>query len=121
MLPPIIHKLSALVRRRPREERRVAKRLTPGAMTPCQVRPAGGTATAAWIHNLSKTGVGIITPTALPVGTMIEIVMVNSAHTFSLSGQVKVVRCTRVVSGHFLLGGEFTNALQHDELIPFMV
>ena len=52
---------------------------------------------------------------------MIEIVIVNSAHTFALSGQVKVMRCTRVVSGHFLLGGEFTNALQHDELIPFMV
>ena len=52
---------------------------------------------------------------------MIDILMFNSAHTFSLSGQVKVVRCTRVVSGHFLLGGEFTNTLQHDELTPFMV
>ncbi len=122
MLPPIIHKLSALVRRRPRVERRAAKRLTPGAMTPCQVRPAGGDdATAAWIHNLSRTGVGIITPAALPPGTMIEILMCNSAHTFSLTGRVRVVRCMRVVSGHFLLGGEFTDALQHDELIPFMV
>jgi hypothetical protein len=122
MLPPIINKLSAYARRRPRQERRAAKRLTPGAMTPCQIRPSGDAATtAAWIHNLSKNGVGIITPTALPVGTMIEILMVNSAHIFALSSQVKVARCTRVVSGHFLLGGEFTNALQHDELVPFMV
>jgi hypothetical protein len=122
MLPPILHKIAALVRRRPREERRGAKRLTPAALTSCQICKTGDNqAYPAWIHNLSKTGVGVLTATQFPPGTRIQIVIINAAHTFALTGEVVVVRCSRVVSGNYLLGGEFTNALQHDEMVPFMV
>jgi hypothetical protein len=122
MLPPILHKIAALVRRRPREERRGAKRLAPSALTACQIRKAGDNQSyPAWIHNLSKTGVGVLTPTSFPAGTKIEIIIINAAHTFALTVEVVVVRCARVVSGNYLLGGEFTNALQHDEMVPFMV
>jgi hypothetical protein len=121
----IIRKISGLVRKRPAVERRLAKRLTPSALTPCLIRPAspavGREPEPAWIHNLSKTGVGIITPVAVLPGTMIRILMFNAAHMYTVSGEVKVVRCMRVVSGHFLLGGEFTDPLQHDAIVPFMV
>ncbi len=122
MLPPILHKIAALVQRRPRPERRGAKRLTPASLTPCQIRRAGEDKThPAWIHNLSKTGVAILTATEFLPGTMIQIVIINTAHTFALSGEVAVVRCTHVGNGNYLLGGEFTNELQHDEMVPFMV
>jgi hypothetical protein len=122
MLPPLLNKISALLQRRPRQERRVAKRLTPNAMTPCQIRVADDTEPfPALIHNLSKTGVGILSSKDLPQGTLIQIVITNAAHTFALSGAVKVMRNIRVVGGQYLLGGEFTNELQHDELVPFIV
>src|ERR1700730_2337101 len=92
MLPPILHKIAALVQRRPRPERRGAKRLTPTSLTTCQTRRAGEDKPhAAWIHNLSKTGVGVLTATEFPPGTMIQIVIINAAHTFALSGEVQVV------------------------------
>jgi hypothetical protein len=122
MLPPLLSKISALFQRRPREERRGAKRLTPNAMTPCQVHLADDSASfSAWLNNLSKTGVGILSPRDLPPGTLIHIVITNAASTFALSGAVKVMRNIRVVGGNYLLGGEFTNELQHDEMVPFFV
>jgi hypothetical protein len=122
MLPPLLNKISALVQQRPRKERRGAKRLTPGSLTPCQIRSAeDGDPQPAWIHNLSKTGVGILSPAPFPAGSLVQIVIINAAYTFALNGAIKVVRCTRVISGNYLLGGEFTNALQHDEIVPFML
>src|SRR5205807_9974208 len=106
----------------PRAERRSAKRLTPSALTPCHICRTGDKEQyPAWIHNLSKTGVGVLTATAFSPGTMIQIVIINAAHTFALTGDLKVMRCTRVVSGNYLLGGEFTNELQHDEIVPFIL
>ena len=122
MLPPLINKIALLMQKRPRVERRGAKRLSPSAMTPCQIRPTGGDKQyAAWIHNLSKSGVGLLTATEIPPGTLLQILIVNAAHTAALTSEVKIVRCTRVVSRDFLLGGEFTNALQHDEMVPFIL
>ena len=122
MLPPLLNKISALFQRRPRQERRGAKRLAPSALTPCQVRVGDDpTPFSALLHNLSKTGVGILSPKDLPPGTLIQIVITNAASTFALSGSVKVMRNIRVVGGQYLLGGEFTNELQHDEMVPFIV
>jgi PilZ domain len=122
MLPPLINKIALLMQKRPRVERRGAKRLSPNALTPCQIRPAGGDKQyAAWIHNLSKTGVGLLTSAEMPAGTHLQILIVNAAHTAALTSEVKIVRCTRVVSRDFLLGGEFINALQHDEMVPFIL
>jgi hypothetical protein len=32
-----------------------------------------------------------------------------------------VVRCFRVVSGDYFVGGQFDRQLRHDELMPFMI
>ena len=122
MLPPLLNKIASLMKQRPRVDRRVAKRLSPNNLTPCQIRQEGSdTPQSAWIHNLSNSGVGLISTVEVAVGTTIQILIVNAAHTAALSCQVKVVRSTRVVSGHYFLGGEFSNALQHDEMVPFLL
>jgi hypothetical protein len=122
MLPPLLHRIAALMTNRPRVERRGAKRETPGALTPCQIRRVGdSTSSAAWIQDLSKTGVGFLCSLECQPGTMLQIVIINAAHTFSLSGEIRVVRCSRAIHGKFILGGEFTNELQHDQMVPFIL
>ena len=122
MLPPLLNKIAAFMHKRPRVERRGAKRESPCALTPCQIRRVGdSTPSAAWIHNLSRTGVSFICDLECQPGTLLQIVIINAAHTFSLAGEIKVVRCSRFISGKYLLGGEFTNELQHDQMVPFIL
>jgi hypothetical protein len=122
MMTPILTKLSSLVGKRSRMERRAFRRLTPGHLTPCQVRnPGAGAPRPAWVHNLSLRGAGILTEDEYPEGTRVSLLLVNSAHTFALSIEMVVVRCFRVVNGDYFVGGQFARELRHDELMPFMM
>jgi len=122
MLPPLFDKISSLLKPRSRAERRGAKRQMPNALTPCQIRPLeGGVEHEAWIHNLSMTGVGLLSTVELKPGTTIQVLIVNTAHTAALTCAVKIVRAIRFVGGNYLLGGEFLNPLQHAEMVPFLV
>src|SRR5205809_3203324 len=119
MLPPLFSKITSLVRR-PRPNRRSAKRHTPNGLTPCVLRD-GDEEYAAHIHNLSRSGVGLLTAGPLPPGLMLKLIITNATQTFALNGEVRIVRSTRVISGGYLIGAEFTNELQHDQLAPFIV
>jgi hypothetical protein len=91
-------------------------------MTPCHVRaPGSEPRRAAWVHNLSLRGAGILTDQEYPPGTALGLLLVNSAHTFALNVEMDVVRCFRVVNGDFFVGGQFKRQLGHDELMPFML
>ena len=121
MLPPILDKLTALVGRRNRAERRVAKRLFPGAMTPCEVQRSGeNTRQSAWLHNLSCKGAGLLVADEDLPGTVVRVLVVNAAHTFALAVELRVVRCQRVINGEYFIGGEFTREVAHEELVPFI-
>jgi hypothetical protein len=122
MMPPILAKLTRLVStKRGRIDRRAFRRLTPGHLTPCQVRPPGEPPRPAWVHNLSLHGAGILADREYEPGTRLGLLLVNAAHTFALSVEMDVVRCFRVVSGDYFVGGEFDRQLRHDELMPFMI
>jgi hypothetical protein len=122
MMPPILAKLTSLVGKRGRMERRAFRRLTPGHLTPCQVRVAGlETPRPAWVHNLSLRGAGILTDQEYPPGSRIGLLLVNSAHTFAVAVDMEVVRSFRVVNGDYFVGGQFVRQLRHDELMPFMM
>jgi len=123
MMPPILAKLTRLVStKRGRVDRRAFRRLTPGHLTPCHVRPPGeATARAAWVHNLSLRGAGILADREFEPGTRLGLLLVNAAHTFALSVDMEVIRCFRVVSGDYFVGGHFERQLGHDELMPFMI
>jgi hypothetical protein len=124
MMPPILAKLTAFVGRRGRGrvERRAFRRLTPGHLTPCEVRiPGVGEPRPAWVHNLSLRGVGILTEQEYRPGMRVGLLLVNAGHTFALSTEMEVVRCFRVVNGDYFVGGHFIRQLRHDELLPFMM
>jgi hypothetical protein len=122
MMPPILAKLSSLVGKRGRAERRAFRRLSPGHLTPCHVQlPGTEPPRAAWVHNLSPLGAGILTDQEFSPGTQLRLLLVNAAHTFALQMEMDVVRCFRVVNGDFFVGGQFRRQLRHDELLPFML
>jgi hypothetical protein len=122
MQPTIRSKLAALAPKRPRLERRAARRLTLASLTPCLLRAtADEPPREAWLHNLSVRGVGMLSDREYATGTSAVVLLVNSAHTFSLSLDLEVVRCFKVVSGDFFLGGKFARDLTYEELAPFLL
>lgn len=122
MVPQVLSKLSRLIGKRSRLERRAFRRLTPGNLTPCQIRRPGAAAPKpAWVHNLSLRGAGILTDEEFAPGTTMLLLLVNAAHTFALSVEMDVVRCFRVVNGDYFVGGQFHRLLEHNELMPFMM
>jgi hypothetical protein len=122
MMPPILAKLITFTGKRGRVDRRASRRLTPGRLTPCEVRIRGvEEPRSAWVHNLSLRGAGILTEQEYLAGTRITVLLVNAAHTFAVSMEMEVVRCFRVVNGDYFVGGRFIRQLGHDELLPFMM
>ncbi len=119
MYPPILEKLTALVGLRSRSERRIAKRLFPGAMTPCEIQRGDGARQSAWLHNLSLSGAGLLVDEEYLPGTLVRLLVVNAAHTFALTVELRVVRCQRIVNGDYFIGGPFTRPVTHEELVPF--
>ena len=121
MLSPILEKLTALVGRRSRSERRINKRLFPGAMTPCEVQRVGDEAReAAWLHNLSVQGAGLLVDHEYAPGTMVRLLVINAAHTFALAVEMRIAWCHRIINGDYFIGGQFTREVTHQELVPFM-
>ena len=106
--------------RKPSERRR-AKRLAPARLTPCKIRAADGGETPGWVHNLSVGGGGLLASHPVAPGAVLTVLFFNAAHTFALSTEFRVVRCYRVVNGDYYLGGQFTQPLRHDEILPFMM
>jgi hypothetical protein len=122
MLPLLASKLSALLQRRKRLERRAAKRLFPAQLTPCLLRPSAETTPRnGWLHNLSVRGLGVLSDQPYDVGSRLQVQIVNASHTFSLTVDWTVVRCRRTISGAFLAGGQFDRVLSYEELLPFMM
>jgi hypothetical protein len=122
MLLTFLARMTALVQRRPRPvERRAAKRLAPGQVTPCTLTAPGGQPAGGWVHNLSVKGIGILAEQEHRPGTVLRALVVNAAHVFALSVEVEVVRCFRLVTGEYFIGGQFRRTLSADELGPFML
>ena len=104
-----------------RAERRRARRVAPGRMTPCLVEPGGrDEAFSGWVHNLSVRGAGLLSARPFAADELLTVLFINAAHTFALSARVRVVRCYRAVGGDYFLGVEFAEPLRYDEMLPFI-
>ena len=122
MFLSFLARMTALVQRRSRPaERREVKRLAPSQATPCTVTAPGGPSVGGWVHNLSVKGIGILADAEHQPGTVLRLLVVNASHVFALSVEVEVVRCFRLVTGEYFIGGQFRRALSPDELRPFML
>ena len=111
----------AAVANRKQMERRRSKRLSPTRLTPCMIRTAANGEAVGWVHNVSVAGGGLLSSRPFDVGAALTVLFINAAHTFALSAEMRVVRCYRVVNGDYYLGGQFTQPLRYDEILPFMM
>ncbi len=122
MLLSFLARMTALVQRRSRPtERRKARRLAPSQVTPCTLTAPGGQKAGGWVHNLSVKGIGLLADQEHRPGTLLRALVVNAAHVYALSVEVEVVRCMRLVTGEYFIGGQFRHVLSPDELRPFML
>ena len=122
MGPSIATKLTGQVTRPVRSERRASKRHVPATLTPCQLTTSEGEPVdSALVHDLSTTGAGILTEQGIKPGSVVSLLLVNSNHTFALSVDYEVLRCTCSPAGTYFLGGRFARPLTHDEMVPFLV
>ena len=122
MKSPLRTKLSVLVQRRLQVERRGGKRVKPLHRTLCLLHASNGSERGtAIVQNLSYKGVAMQTEGDYPLGTLLQVLLVNEAHTFSLALEMKVVRSLRIAGDHYLVAGPFARALRHEEILPFIV
>jgi hypothetical protein len=111
--------LSILVQRRLLNERRGSKRMVPVHRTLCLIPSSGEARTTTLVHNISCNGVAMQTDQAHAPGTLLRVLLVNEAHTFSLTVDVNVVRSVRM-GEHYLTAGSFVRPLLHEEVVPFI-
>jgi hypothetical protein len=122
MLPPLLPLLTEPAPSHALLERRGARRIAPGGITPCLIRHDGAErATAAWVHNLSIQGVGLLTNRPFPAGAQVSVMLINTAHTCAMSAQAVVARSLRLVNGDYYLGCRFDQALRYDQITPFLM
>jgi PilZ domain len=121
MITRVVRKIAVTAAQRKQVERRQARRVAPGRLTPCLIRATGEDENPGWVHNLSVRGTGLLSAQPFAPGTTLTVLFINAAHTFAVSAEIQVVRCYRVVNGDHYLGGQFLKPLRYDELLPFMV
>ncbi|HEY1860115.1 MAG TPA: PilZ domain-containing protein [Gemmataceae bacterium] len=104
------------------KDRRAAIRCSPFRMTPCYITSAAeGVAAAAWVHNLSSQGVGIVGGPWIAPGAVVQVEMINAGHTYVLALEMQVTRAEQASTGGHFLGGQFTRKLIYTELLPFLI
>jgi hypothetical protein len=118
----LLAKISALVKRRQKTERRAVKRHAPGQRTVCLIRTGDDAppVTAA-VHNLAAKGAGLLAGRDYPPGTILRILLVNGSHTCAVALEMKVARCNPTSGGQWFVGGPFVQPLRHEDLLPFMM
>lgn len=116
------NKLSILIQRRIQIERRGSKRLVPVHRTLCLIQPASESERRlAIVENMSQKGVALMAEREYVAGTILSVLLVNAAHTFSLAVEMKVVRSSRLASDQYLIAGPFARLLSHEEVVPFIL
>lgn len=113
--------LSVLTQRRILIERRGSKRVVPIHRTLCVIQSSGeDERTTAVVHNISSTGVAVHGERPYAPGTRLRVLLVNEAHTFSLSVDLNVNRSLHT-GERYLIAGTFARPLLHAEVTPFIL
>jgi len=110
-----------LVPRRPAGDRRRHPRLTPNRLSLCRMALPDGAPAAAFVHNLSASGVALFSEAPFPIGSQVRLALVNNAAMFCLVLQVTVLRCQPSPLGDWFIAGMFERLLGPAELGPFFV
>jgi PilZ domain len=120
MLLPMPPRVGVLSARRPATDRRRHTRLTPNRPSLCRMALPDGPLSAAFVHNLSASGVALFCEAPFPVGSQVRLALVNNAAMFCLALQVTVLRCQPSPVGDYFVAAVFERVLVPAELGPFI-
>jgi hypothetical protein len=102
-------------------ERRRAARRRPAHGTVCRLTEADGDDLGCGlVWNLSATGVSMLLNFRLEPGTQLTVELTNAAGDVVFVG-LSVVHISRMRTGDFVLGGQFSRSLDESELRPFVL
>jgi hypothetical protein len=122
MKSSLLHKLSSLVQRPRKVERRIGSRITPNSNTLALLRTGESQeTTTGYVVDLSAQDAAFLAERDYPPGTILKVLLINSLHTFSLAVDVKVARSTRGSGRMYLIAGPFSQPLQHEQIVPLIV
>jgi hypothetical protein len=101
-------------------ERRRAARRRPTQDTVCHLTALDGAeAGCGLVWNVSTTGISMLLHIGLEPGALLGAELSNAAGARLRVG-LSVVHLTRLRTGDYVLGGQFSEALDEDELRPFV-
>lgn len=99
------------------EDRRRAERYE------CDLHPlwsewgtAKGDSSRVRVHNISATGLGLITPARIPPGRVIVVKLLSETHGLSRPLLVRIMHSTQQQDGNWLSGGTFVRRLDESYL-----
>jgi hypothetical protein len=102
-------------------ERRRAARRRPAQDTVCRLSDDDGDEIGCGlVWNLSTTGVSMLLNLRLEPGTVVAVELTNAAGD-AVDVGLSVVHLSRLRTGDYVLGGQFSRPLEEDELRPFVV
>ena len=104
-----------------RLERRLSQRFSPRRVMTAQLELVeDGPTMMGVVQNLSGRGISLVCPWSCTLGRELRLRMLSAAATAYLVVTIRVVRCEPMLTGGYLLGCEFTRALDPGELRPFL-
>jgi hypothetical protein len=108
--------------KRKRGDRRAAVRFAPPQEIICATRleEDQGFSTAR-VCDISAGGACLLVKRSVDVGALIEVELINAAHTFLCTRSLRVLRTFPGNSGGCVVAGEFDRKLGYDELLPFIL
>lgn len=113
-------RISTFVQRQFQIERHSSKRIAPVHRTLCLIQSSGEERIMTLVHNISCTGVAVQAERPYAPGTLLHLLLINEAHTFSLAVDLNVVRSLRI-DDQYLVAGTFVRPLLHKEITPFIL
>lgn len=103
-------------------DKRAAERFPINANSSCDfVSPVLEDFGPVKVKNVSSDGVGLISSQRLDAGLMIVVNLINPSKKISKTMLTRVVHCTLLPGGSFLIGGQFVTPLTYDELCVFVM
>jgi hypothetical protein len=112
--------LSIFVQRRRQIERRSSKRIAPAHRTLCLIQSSGAEQTTALVYNISCQGIAMQAEQSYAPGTILHLLLINEAHTASLSVCLSVTRSIPI-GDRYTIAGSFVRSLAHEEVKPFIL
>lgn len=111
-----------LISSAPSRERRTAPRRQPSVGTVCRLTSSAGDSVGmGLVWNISTSGISMLLHERVEPGTMIRVDLMTQDESFSVPRQIQVRHISGLRTGDYIMGGQFLQPLDPDEMRRFVV